>query len=119
MYAGDTWKMTKKLTLSYGVRYQLYSVPYEAKGDESVPITSPASVIDLDTWIKDRIAYDAAGNISNTGLPIYSYVLGGKANHGPNMYSPSYKDFSPALGLRLHPVQQSEDRHQRRRGHCV
>jgi hypothetical protein len=103
MYAGDTWKMTKKLTLSYGLRYQLYSVPYEAKGDQSVPITSPGSVIDLDTWINDRIAYDAAGSISNTGLPIYSYVLGGKANHGPNMYAPSYKDFSPRFAFAYTP----------------
>ncbi len=104
IYAGDTWKMTKRLTLSYGVRYQLYSVPYEAKGDESVPITSPASAIDLDTFIKDRIAYDAAGNISNTGLPIFSYVLGGKANHGgPNMYAPSYKDFSPRFAFAYTP----------------
>jgi hypothetical protein len=103
MYVGDTWKMTKKLTLSYGVHYQLYSVPYEAKGDESVPIASPSNGIDLDTFIKDRIAYDAEGNISNTGLPIYSYVLGGKANHGPNMYAPSYKDFSPRFAFAYTP----------------
>ncbi len=70
-------------------------------------VTSPANGIDLDTFIKDRIAYDAAGNISNTGLPIFSYVLGGKANHGPNMYAPSYKDFCSPLRLRLHTVQQS------------
>ena len=38
-YAGDTWKITRQLTLSYGVRYQLYSVPYEVQGDESS--TSP------------------------------------------------------------------------------
>jgi hypothetical protein len=103
MYVGDTWKVTKKLTLSYGLRYQIYSVPYEAKGDESVPITSPAGGIDLNTFINDRIAYDAAGNISNTGLPIYSYVLGGKANNGPNLYAPSYKDFAPRFAFAYTP----------------
>jgi hypothetical protein len=97
-YFGDTWKVTPKLTLSYGVRYQLYSVPYEVHGDESVPTQIP-----LDTIIKDRIAQQDAGNTSNTGLPFYSYVLGGKANHGPNLYNPSYKDFAPRFGFAYTP----------------
>ena len=41
-YLGDTWKVSPKLTHSYGVRYQLYSVPFEAHGDESVPTPNPA-----------------------------------------------------------------------------
>jgi hypothetical protein len=107
MYVGDTWKVNNKLTLSYGLRYQLYSVPYEAHGDESVPIASPSNGVDngvdLDTFIKDRIAQSNAGNSSNTGLPIYSYVLGGKVNHGPNLYAPSYKDFAPRLAFAYTP----------------
>ncbi len=31
-YFGDTWKVTPDLTLSYGVRYSWYSVPYEMNG---------------------------------------------------------------------------------------
>jgi hypothetical protein len=103
MYAGDTWKVTRKLTLSYGLRYQLYSVPYESHGEESVPITSPSNGIDLDTFIKDRLAQSAAGDSSNTGLPIYSYVLGGKANHGPDMYGMSYKDVAPRFAFAYTP----------------
>ncbi len=97
-YVGDTWKIRKNLTLSYGVRYQLYSVPYEAHGDESV-----SSPIDLTTYINDRLAYDKSGAISNTGLPLYSYVLGGKANHGPDLYKMSYKDFAPRLAFAYTP----------------
>ena len=97
-YAGDTWKATRKLTLTYGVRYQFYSVPYEVHGDESV-----SSNIDLTKYIKDRLAQSAAGDTSNTGLPLYSYVLGGKANHGPNLYAPSYKDFAPRLAFAYSP----------------
>ena len=97
-YFGDTWKATSKLTISYGVRYQLYSVPYEVNGNESVQ-----SPISLDKYISARLAQSSSGNTSNTGLPIYSEVLGGKANHGPDMYAPSYKDFAPRLGFAYTP----------------
>lgn len=97
-YFGDTWKLTPKLTLSYGVRYQFYSVPYEAHGSESVPVP-----IQLNDYIKDRIAIGKSGDTSSTGLPIYQYVLGGKANHGPNIYQPNYKDFGPRVAFAYSP----------------
>jgi Carboxypeptidase regulatory-like domain len=102
-YFGDSWKIARKLTLDYGVRYQLYSVPYEVGGDESVPTQIP-----LSTYINDRITQQNAGNTSNTGLPFYSYVLGGKANRGPNLYNPSYKDFAPRIGFAYTPYVDSK-----------
>jgi hypothetical protein len=97
-YLGDTWKATRNLTLSYGLRYQLYSVPYEVHGKESI-----GSPIDLITYIKDRISQSASGDTSNMGLPIYAEVLGGKANHGPAMYGMSYKDFAPRVAFAYSP----------------
>jgi hypothetical protein len=99
VYFGDTWKITAKLTLNYGLRYQYYSVPWETHGEESVPQTD----IPLSTFLADRITQQNAGNTSTTGLPIYSYRLGGKANNGPNMYDPSYKDFAPRIGFSYSP----------------
>ena len=97
-YFGDTWKLTNKLTITYGVRYQLYSVPYEVHGDESVQ-----SPIPLKTYIADRLNQGESGDTSNTGLPIYTEVLGGKANHGPAMYAMNLKDIAPRLGFALSP----------------
>ncbi|MES2390564.1 MAG: TonB-dependent receptor [Acidobacteriota bacterium] len=100
-YVGDTWKMTPKLTVTYGVRYQYYSVPYEAHGEESVERTNTTSheQTTLDNYVNARLKQTAAGNTSVTGLPIYSVVLGGKVNNGPSLYNPSYKDFAPRIGF--------------------
>ena len=68
----------------------------------------------MTAWPKSK-----AGNTSNTGLPIYSYVLGGKANHGPNLYAPVLQGLRSPRSLRLHSVQLAKDRHQWRRGHCL
>ena len=97
-YFGDTWKINRKLTMSYGVRWQYYTVPYETKGFQSVE-----SPISLDSFVKARIAQQKAGNTSPSGLPFYSVMLGGKANHGPNLYEPSYKDFAPRVAFSFSP----------------
>ncbi len=97
-YFGDTWKATRKLTLSYGVRYQFYSVPYEVHGLESVP-----NPIDITTYMNQRIAQSNAGDTTNTGLPLFTEILAGNANHGPQMYAPSYKDFAPRVAFTYSP----------------
>ena len=59
--------------------------------------------IPLSTFINDRLVQGKAGNTSNTGLPIYSYKLAGKANGGPNLYAPNYKDFAPRVAFVFTP----------------
>jgi hypothetical protein len=101
LYVGDTWKLSPKLTLAYGLRYQLYSVPYEAHGDESVEtlgnLTQQQSTIQA--YVNDRVAQSAAGDTSATGLPYYSVILGGKKNKGPDLYQMAKKDFAPRFAL--------------------
>ncbi len=91
LYFGDTWKVMPKLTLSYGVRWVNYSVPYEVHGIESV------ENFNFNTFFGDRVAQSAAGESGNLSVPLIAYSLGGKANHGPGYFNPQYKNFGPRL----------------------
>jgi Carboxypeptidase regulatory-like domain len=98
LYLGDTWKLNSSLTLSYGVNYQLFSVPYETQGLESVEQTT------FDQYFSQRQAQSAAGLSGNTAVPFITYILGGKANHAPGYYKPSYKDVAPRFSFAFNPV---------------
>jgi Carboxypeptidase regulatory-like domain/TonB dependent receptor len=95
VYAQDAWKIRSDLTVTYGLRYQYYSVPYEVNGLEAVPSLGFAD------FINPRLA---AGPISSLDpLPNVSYTLGGKANHGPALYGGDWKDFSPRVSFAYNP----------------
>jgi len=102
-YAQDSWKTTSNLTLTYGLRYQYYSVPYEVNGLEAVPNLSFNQVIG------PRIANGQAGLTGCPGAscgllnPIITYSLGGKANHAPGLFHPDWHDFQPRFAFAYNP----------------
>jgi hypothetical protein len=99
LYFQDAWKVTPTLTLTYGVTYQYFSVPYETRGLETVePIT-------FDQYMTDRVKQSSASLSGNTAVPLIAYVLGGKGNGGnaPGIYQPEYRNFSPHVGFAWNP----------------
>ncbi len=100
IYAQDTWRMRSDLTLTYGLRWQFYSVPYETQGYEAIPN------IDAATFFNDRKAAAAAGRFGTTSdvIPFVTYSKGGKANHGAPFYQSDWKDFAPRLSLAYNPA---------------
>lgn len=106
LYAGDTWKLTPSFTITYGLRWQNYSVPYEVHGIESVPNT------DFNTLFNARLAQSAASAQGYStdcnptlgqGVPCVSYLLGGKENHGPGYFDPQNHNFAPRVALAWSP----------------
>jgi hypothetical protein len=97
LYVGDTWKVTPALALSYGLRWQNYSVPYDVHGLESI------ENFDFDTYFGDRVAQSASGTYGNTVIPFIQYTLGGKANHAPGYYQPNNRNFAPRFAFAYSP----------------
>src|ERR1700677_1375230 len=97
IYAGDTLKLTPDLTISYGIRWQNYTVPYDTTGIESVPN------MNFNQFFGARLTQSAAGQAGNLAVPFVSYVLGGKANNGPGFFNPVNHNFAPRLAFAYSP----------------
>ncbi|HLV87778.1 MAG TPA: TonB-dependent receptor [Candidatus Sulfotelmatobacter sp.] len=118
LYLQDNWKARSDLNLSFGLRYIYYSVPYETNGLEAISNTNFAGYIAprIQSGLEGAGAcyYPMAGapaplGISQCGAtipagnPVTSFVLGGKANHGPGYYHPDWRDFAPRFAFAYNP----------------
>jgi hypothetical protein len=97
LFAQDSWRMRRDLTLTYGLRWDYHTVPYEINGFQSVPS------INENAYLADRVAAGQAGVSGPDAIPLVSYSLGGPANNGKGFYAPDHKDFGPRLGLAYSP----------------
>lgn len=110
LYVGDTWKVTPSLTLTYGLRWQNYTVPYERHGLESVDQMGtpggqlfPVEDTTFNNYFGARVAQSNAGIEGNLAVPLFDYVLGGKANHAPSLYHTDNRDFAPRFSFAYSP----------------
>jgi len=96
IYAQDTWKVKPTLTLTLGLRYSLFSPPWETNGDQVTPTRS----------LSDYFAARGAGMLQ--GLPssaqcCLTFNLGGPANNAPGFYNWDKKDFGPHVAFAWSP----------------
>ena len=75
-YAGDTWRFTSDITLSFGLRWEFHSVPDETQGLALLPQGGVESVLDPDAVI------DFAGS-----------------THGRPFFNNDRNNFAPNVGL--------------------
>jgi len=92
MYFQDTWRMHRDLTVTLGLRYGYYGVPWEANGLQTQPN------VNVGDWLFERARAMEAGIPSNT-IDLLSWDLAGPANGGPGYYAPDRNNFAPNVSF--------------------
>jgi len=93
-YAQDNWKITRKITLSYGLRFSVMPPVYEVNGVQTFTNVS------LEDW------YNLRGSLADQGkpqsqAPVISYDLVGKSGSRP-LY-PTHYNPAPRFGIAYAP----------------
>lgn len=96
MYVQDTWKMKPNLTVSAGLRYSLFSPPWETNGLQVGP------TVNLGSWFNSRFAGMYKGTPSNV-QPLISYQWAGPKNGKPGYYGWDTHDFGPKVSFAWSP----------------
>lgn len=95
-YLQDSWRVRPNLTLTGGVRYSLYSPPWEVNGLQVAPTVS------LGEWFDLRRANMEAGVPDNV-LPPLQLDLAGPANNRKGFYEWDKNNFGPRVAVAWTP----------------
>ncbi len=97
MYAQDTWKVKPNLTVTLGLRYSLFSPPWETNGLEVTPTES------LNTWFNNRGVGMNSG-VPSIDAPPIAFNWSGPANGGTTgYYGWDFKNLGPRVAFAWAP----------------
>src|SRR6202171_4344512 len=102
LYVGDTYRATRELTLTFGLRWENFRPPYEANGLQVSP------TVPLNQYFGERNYLQSLG-VPQNAIPnaTLSWALNGPANGKPTWWNPYNKAFAPRLGIAFAPSNRS------------
>jgi hypothetical protein len=89
-YLQDSWHVTPKLTVTYGVRHSILQAPYETKGQEIAP------TVDTHAWFIHRGTAAAQGQVFEDNL---QFMPSGKANGRPGYWAKQKTNLAPRFSV--------------------
>lgn len=96
-YGQDSWRLKPNLTLTFGLRYSLYSPPWETNGLQVSPN------IPLGSWFDTRGGQMLKGVPDNKSAPDVSFVLSGPVNGRKGFYDWDKNNFAPRFAFAYSP----------------
>ncbi|OYW08057.1 MAG: hypothetical protein B7X34_09505 [Acidobacteriia bacterium 12-62-4] len=97
-YIQDTWRVRKDLTITAGLRYAYFGVPWESGG------TQVATTVPMQQYWAERVGASQLG-IPGRVLPsaVLTYDLNGPVNGKPSWYAPDKNNWAPRVALAYNP----------------
>lgn len=97
-YVADSWRARRDLTLTFGLRYGSYAVPYERNGLQVAP------GLGIDRYFAERVFLGAQG-VPGNAMPNarLTYDLNGPANGRPGWYERDKNNFAPRFSFAYAP----------------
>jgi Carboxypeptidase regulatory-like domain len=95
-YVQDSYRMKSNLTVNVGLRYSLFSPPWETTGTEVAPTFS------MGQWFKQRAA-NMRNGIGSNADPTVTFALAGAGNGKPGYYNWDFHNFAPRVSIAYTP----------------
>jgi hypothetical protein len=104
-YFQDSWKATKNLTLTYGLRYSYLQPPAEKTGTQvsSCSVSASGCTPYSLTQFYESSAQQGASGGAASNVPELAFNLSGRYNHAPDFWKAEKADLGPRVAFAYSP----------------